>query len=87
MTMQPDALQTLRSKIQAIIPPNRVAYNHLSTVWHIASGVTGHICAFRSMFEGYTKVKQTSDVWTRAGPIRAIGTETVRMTLVCSNGA
>ncbi len=57
MTMQPDALQTLRSKIQAIIPPNRVAYNHLSTVWHIASGVTSHICAFCSMFEGYTKVK------------------------------
>ncbi len=37
------------------------------------------------MFDGYTKVEKTSDVLTWAGPIRAIGTGTVRMTLVCSN--
>lgn len=62
MTMQPHASQTLRSKIQATIPPNRVAYNHLSTVWHIDSGATNHICAHHSMFEECTKVEQTADV-------------------------
>ena len=39
------------------------------------------------MFEGYTKVEPTSDVWTEAEPIRAIRTGTVQMTLVCPNGA
>ena len=37
------------------------------------------------MFDGYTKVEQTSDVLTGAGPIGAIRTGTVRMTFVCSN--
>lgn len=57
MTMQPHASQTLRSKIQATIPPNRVAYNHLLTVWHIDSGATSHIYTHCSMFEKYTKVE------------------------------
>ena len=39
------------------------------------------------MFEEYTKVEQTSAVWTGAGPIKAIGTGTIRITLVCFNGA
>ncbi len=39
------------------------------------------------MFEGYTKVETTSDLWTGAGPIRAIRTGTVQMTLVCPNVA
>ncbi len=87
MTMRPNALQTLRSKIQATVLPNQIAYNHLSSVGHIDSGATSHICAHRSMFEEYTKVEQTSDVWTGAGPIKAKGTRTVRITLVCSKGA
>lgn len=45
MTMRPNAFQTLRSKIQVIVPPNRVAYNHLSSVWHIDSRATSHIYA------------------------------------------
>ena len=60
--MQPDALQTLRSSIQATILPNWLADNHLSTVWEIGSGATSYICAHRSMFEGHTKVEQTSDI-------------------------
>ena len=87
IAMQANSLQALHSKIQATIPQNQIAYNHLFTVWHIDLGATSHICAHRSMFEEYTKVEQTSAVWTRAGPIKAIGTGTVRITLVCSNGA
>ncbi len=60
--MRPNALQTLRSNIQVTVPPNRVAYNHLSSIWHIDSGVISHICAHRSTFEEYTKVEQTSDI-------------------------
>lgn len=87
MTMQPNLLQALRSKIQVTVPENRVAYNYLSTVWHIDSGATSHICAHCSMFQDYTKIQQSSAVWTGAGPIKAVGTGAVRITLVCSNGA
>ncbi len=87
ITIRPNVLQTLRSKIQAIVPPNRVPYNHLSSVWYIDFGATSQIGVHRSMFEEYTKVEQTSDVWTGARPIKAIGTGTVRITFVCSNDA
>ncbi len=85
ITMPTEALQTLHSKIQATIPANPVAYDHLSSVWNIDSSATSHICAYCFMFEEYIKEEQASDVWTRAGLIRAIGTGTVLIKLVCSN--
>lgn len=62
-------------------------YNHFSAVWHIDLGATSHICAYRSMFQEYQKVEQTSAIWTGVGSIKANGTKSVQITLVCSNGA
>lgn len=46
-------------------------YNHFSAVWHIDLGATSHICAYRSMFQEYQKVEQTSAIWTGVGSIKA----------------
>ena len=86
MTIQPNALQTLRSKIQANVPANPVVYGYLSMVWHIDSGATSHICAQQSMFENYQKIEKTTAVWTGAGAIKAVGVGSVQITLVRSTG-
>lgn len=86
MTIQPNALQTFRSRNQANIPANPVVYDHLSTIWHIDSRATSHICAQRSMFQKYQKTEQSAADWTGAEPIKAIGVGSVRITLVRSSG-
>lgn len=57
MTIQSNPMQILHSKIQATVPANSVIYDHLSTVWHIDSGATSHICTQRSMFKEYQRIE------------------------------